>query len=51
MEDRGILQVRGSAPEGATLAYTSRYARQAAELVAKIPETRSSLLRSQASRR
>ena len=29
VEDRGILQVRGSAPEGATLAYTSRYARQA----------------------
>ena len=44
IEDRGILQVRGSAPEGSTLAYTSRYATQIDELVTQVPEVRSSLL-------
>ena len=44
IEDRGILQVRGSAPEGATLAYTSRYATQIDELVTKVPEAQNSLV-------
>jgi len=44
IEDRGILQVRGSAPEGATLAYTSRYATQIDELVSKVPEAQNSLV-------
>lgn len=44
IEDRGILQVRGSAPEGATLAYTGRYASQIDELVTKVPEAQNSLM-------
>jgi multidrug efflux pump len=44
IEDRGILMVRGSAPEGATLAYTSRYSNQIDELVTKVPEVQSSLM-------
>ncbi|WP_046862613.1 efflux RND transporter permease subunit [Microvirga massiliensis] len=44
VEDRGVLQVRGSAPEGATLSYTGRYARQVSQLVAQVPEVASSLL-------
>jgi multidrug efflux pump len=44
VEDRGVLQVRGSAPEGATLSYTGRYARQVSQLIAQVPEVASSLL-------
>jgi multidrug efflux pump len=42
-EDRGVVMVRGSAPEGATLAYTNRYAQQAAGLLADVPEMASRL--------
>ncbi len=38
VEDRGAIQVRGSAPEGATLAFTNRYALQAGRLLEQIPE-------------
>jgi multidrug efflux pump len=38
VEDRGSLRVRGTAPEGATLAYTSRYTQEIDDLLASIPE-------------
>ncbi|PAT30750.1 multidrug transporter AcrB [Vandammella animalimorsus] len=38
MEDRGTLQVRMSAPDGASLDYTDRYVREAEELVRRHPE-------------
>jgi multidrug efflux pump len=44
VEDRGVIMVRGSAPEGATLSYTGRYAREVSQLVAQVPEVASSLL-------
>jgi multidrug efflux pump len=44
IEDRGVIMVRGSAPEGATLAYTNRYAGQVGNLIGDIPEVRSRLL-------
>ena len=37
-EDRGLIQVRGTGPEGATLRYTQRYSAQAGEILAKVPE-------------
>ena len=43
VEDRGIINVRGTAPEGATLAYTARYAKQVESLLAEIPEMASVL--------
>jgi len=43
-EDRGVIRVRGTGPEGATLAYTSRYGREADAILADIPEVRSRLL-------
>jgi multidrug efflux pump len=42
-EDRGVIMVRGSAPEGATLAYTDRYAQQVARIVGNAPEVDSRL--------
>ncbi|HRD78491.1 MAG TPA: efflux RND transporter permease subunit, partial [Hyphomicrobiaceae bacterium] len=44
VEDRGLLQIRGTGPEGATLAYTSRYSSQVAEILAKVPEVESVLI-------
>ena len=44
VEDRGILQVRGTGPEGATLAFTRRYSAQVGEILAKIPEVESTLI-------
>jgi multidrug efflux pump len=38
VEDRGVVMVRGTGPEGATLAYTSRYSQQIAGLMAQAPE-------------
>ena len=38
VEDRGAIQVRGVAPEGATLAFTNRYAIQVGRLLEQIPE-------------
>ncbi|QRM54364.1 efflux RND transporter permease subunit [Sinorhizobium sp. BG8] len=38
VEDRGVIRVMGTAPEGSTLAYTERYARQVEELLKPITE-------------
>jgi multidrug efflux pump len=44
VEDRGILRVRGTAPEGATLAYTSRYTQQIDEILAGLPDVTTRLV-------
>ena len=44
VEDRGIIRVRGTGPEGATLAYTSRYSAEADAILAKLPEIKSRLV-------
>lgn len=41
LEDRGVLFISGSAPEGSTIDFTSRYATQVEQLLADIPEVRS----------
>ncbi|MEQ8814786.1 MAG: efflux RND transporter permease subunit [Thalassobaculum sp.] len=38
IEDRGVLFIQGSAPEGSTIDFTSRYALQVEALLADIPE-------------
>ncbi|MFD1331782.1 efflux RND transporter permease subunit [Methylopila musalis] len=38
VEDRGVLQIRGVAPEGATIAYSTRYAMQLEDILASYPE-------------
>jgi multidrug efflux pump len=43
-EDRGLIQVRGTGPEGATLGYTRRYSSQGGEILAKVPEIESVLI-------
>jgi multidrug efflux pump len=42
-EDRGVLLIRGSGPEGSTLAYNKRYSEQADAILAELPEVRSRL--------
>jgi multidrug efflux pump len=44
IEDRGTVMVSGNAPEGASFAYTKRYASQVEEILAGIPELRSVLV-------
>ena len=44
VEDRGVIRVRGTGPEGATLAYTSRYSSEADAILAAVPEIRSRLV-------
>jgi multidrug efflux pump len=44
VEDRGVIRVSGSAPEGSTLAYTSRYTNQIDQIVSKEPEVDSVLI-------
>jgi multidrug efflux pump len=44
VEDRGVMRVRGTGPEGATLAYTSRYSAEADAILAKVPEIKSRLV-------
>ena len=44
VEDRGLVQVRGTGPEGATLAYTRRYSNQVGEILGKVPEVDSTLI-------
>jgi multidrug efflux pump len=44
VEDRGVIQVSGTAPEGSTLAYTRRYGEQVEDLLKTVPEIRSILL-------
>ncbi|WP_207461458.1 efflux RND transporter permease subunit [Azospirillum sp. SYSU D00513] len=41
VEDRGVIRVMGTAPEGATIDYTARYSRQVEQVVAGIPEVQS----------
>jgi multidrug efflux pump len=38
IEDRGLVNVRGTSPEGATIAYTSRYAREVERILSEVPE-------------
>ena len=44
VEDRGLVQVRGTGPEGATLAYTRRYSSQVGDILAKVPEIELTLI-------
>jgi multidrug efflux pump len=44
VEDRGVIQVSGTAPEGSTLAYTRRYGEQVEGLLGTVPEIRSVLI-------
>lgn len=44
IEDRGVIQVAGTAPEGSTLAYTRRYSEQVEDLLKTVPEIRSILV-------
>jgi len=44
VEDRGVVRVTGSAPEGSTLAYTSRYTNQIDTIVSKEKEVESVLI-------
>jgi multidrug efflux pump len=44
VEDRGVIQISGTAPEGSTLSYTRRYAGQVEELLKTVPEIRSTLM-------
>ena len=43
-EDRGTIIVSGNAPEGASFAYTQRYAEQVEEILQDIPDLRSALV-------
>ena len=43
-EDRGTIIISGNAPEGASFGYTQRYAGEAEELLASIPELSSYLM-------
>jgi multidrug efflux pump len=40
LEDRGIMRIRSTAPEGATIAYTARYTAAADAILAGVPEMR-----------
>ena len=44
IEDRGVLIVRGTAPEGATIAYTGRYSAEIDRQLREFPEVNSSLV-------
>jgi multidrug efflux pump len=44
IEDRGVLIVRGTAPEGATIAYTGRYSAQVDRALREFPDVSSSLV-------
>jgi len=44
IEDRGVLIVRGTAPEGSTIAYTGRYSSEVDRLMRQIPEVSSALI-------
>jgi multidrug efflux pump len=41
LEDRGVLFLSGSAPEGATIDFTSRYGLQVEEIIGAVPEVNS----------
>ena len=44
VEDRGVLRIRGTGPEGATLAFISRYSAEADKFLADMPEVKSRLV-------
>ena len=44
IEDRGVLIVRGTAPEGATIAYTGRYSAQVDRAMREFPDVNSTLV-------
>ena len=44
VEDRGIVRINGSGPEGSTLSYTARYGQQVEQLLSQVPEVRSTLV-------
>ncbi|MBB3773632.1 multidrug efflux pump [Angulomicrobium tetraedrale] len=44
VEDRGVVRVTGSGPEGSTLAYTSRYTNQVEGILEELPEMESVLI-------
>lgn len=43
LEDRGIIRVRGTGPEGATVTYSQRYALEADKILEGVPEVRGRL--------
>jgi multidrug efflux pump len=43
VEDRGVIRVRGSGPEGATVSYTARYAQEIDGVLTGVPEVRGRL--------
>ncbi len=43
LEDRGVIRVRGTGPEGATVSYTARYAAEADAILSEVPEVRGRL--------
>ena len=43
-EDRGVVIVSGSAPEGSSFSYTQRYAGQVEQILATVPELKSYLM-------
>jgi multidrug efflux pump len=43
LEDRGMIRIRGTGPEGATIGFTERYAAQIDSIMAKVPEVRGRL--------
>ncbi|MDO8422177.1 MAG: efflux RND transporter permease subunit [Parvibaculum sp.] len=44
LEDRGFLMIAGRAPEGATLQFTQRYAREVEGVISKVPEVQGYLV-------
>ncbi|MGQ0672621.1 MAG: efflux RND transporter permease subunit [Hyphomicrobium sp.] len=43
LEDRGVIRLRGSGPEGATLAYSARYTAEMDRIMQGVPEVRARL--------
>jgi multidrug efflux pump len=43
LEDRGVIRVRGTGPEGATVSYTARYAAEIDNVMTEVPEVRGRL--------
>jgi len=43
LEDRGVIRVRGSGPEGATVGYTARYVQEIDNILTDVPEVRGRL--------
>ncbi|MGZ8409193.1 MAG: efflux RND transporter permease subunit [Hyphomicrobium sp.] len=43
LEDRGVIRVRGTGPEGATVSYTARYAAEIDNVLTEVPQVRGRL--------